>query len=70
MHQAMTQLERDKRAIRTILQQDGQATRAEIALRAGEGLGKALNCMLRTGEVVTESSSSNLYRLANVEDAA
>ena len=66
----MTQLERDKRTIRTILQQDGQATRAEIALRAGEGLGKALNCMLRTGEVVTESSSSNLYRLANVEDAA
>ena len=70
MHQAMTQLDRDKRAIRTILQQDGQASRAEIALRAGEGLGKALNSMLRTGEIVTESSSSNLYRLANVNDVA
>lgn len=49
----MTQIERDKRAIRTVLQQTGGTTRQEIAQRAGDGLSEAMIAMIESGEVVT-----------------
>ncbi len=49
----MNQLQRDKRAIRTILSQVDEATPAEILLRGGEGLtGQALLEMVSDGEVL------------------
>jgi hypothetical protein len=45
------QLDRDKAAIRTVLQQLGRATFSEIFLRAGEGLWPAMLSMLYHGEV-------------------
>ena len=49
----MTQIERDKRAIRTVLQQTGGTTRQEIAQRAGDGLSEAMIAMIESGEVIT-----------------
>lgn len=47
----MNQNQRDKRAIRTILNQMGEATYPDIALRGGEGLASPLMEMVRDGEV-------------------
>ena len=69
----MTQLERDKRAIRTVLQQTGGTTRQEIAQRAGEDLSDAMIQMIESGEVVTRDEfpqghsghpGYTIYRLA------
>lgn len=67
----MSQLERDKRAIRTVLQQTGGTTRDEIALRAGEDLRDAMVAMVASGEIVTADefvagvgAVKTVYRLA------
>lgn len=67
----MSQLERDKRAIRTVLQQTGGTTRDEISMRAGEDLGEAMKAMLESGEIVTNEEFvaeakrvRTIYRLA------
>jgi len=49
----MNQIERDKRAIRTVLQQTSGTTRQEIAQRAGDDLSEAMIGMIETGEVIT-----------------
>lgn len=59
----MNQKQRDKRAIRTVLNQLGPATYADIALRAGEGLYQALDEMVQTGEVSTTSDAPKTYSL-------
>lgn len=51
----MNQMDRDKRAIRVILQQTGGAHFDEIALRGGEGLWPALGELLDEGEVTVKS---------------
>lgn len=45
----MNQNQRDRRAIQTILEQTGEATYPEIALRGGEGLASALMEMVQEG---------------------
>lgn len=60
----MNQIERDKRAIRIVLQLLGRAPFAEIALRAGEGLYPAMRSMIEAGEVVCEKGDGTImYRL-------
>lgn len=49
---ALTQNQRDKIAIRTVLSQMGSTTFQEIALRAGEGLSSPLMEMVQAGDVV------------------
>lgn len=50
----MNQFERDKRAVRTVLEQTGGTYFDEIALRGGEGLWPALGDMLEKGEVTVK----------------
>lgn len=54
----MTQNQRDKIAIITILRQMGDATYPDIALRGGEGLASPLMEMVRAGEVIKEQDTS------------
>ena len=49
---ALTQNQRDRIAIRTVLSQMGSTTFQEIALRAGEGLSSPLMEMVKEGEVI------------------
>ena len=49
---ALSQNQRDKIAIRTVLSQMGRTTFQEIALRAGEGLASPLMEMVQAGEVI------------------
>ncbi len=49
---ALSQNQRDKIAIRTVLKQMGSTTFQEIALRAGEGLSSPLMEMVQAGEVI------------------
>lgn len=64
---------RDKRAIRTILSQVGEATYPEIALRGGEGLASPLLEMVQAGEVIrTEDPDGKFgfrvfYKLSQAE---
>lgn len=62
---ALTQNQRDKIAIRTILEQMIEATFSDIALRAGEGLGSPLMEMVQAGEVIRTQAEGKptLYRL-------
>jgi hypothetical protein len=54
----MTQNQRDKTAIITILRQMGDATYPDIALRGGEGLASPLIEMVQAGEVIREHDAS------------
>ena len=49
---ALSQNQRDKIAIRTVISQMGRTTFQEIALRAGEGLASPLMEMVQAGDVV------------------
>jgi len=49
---SLSQNQRDKIAIRTVLTQMGRTTFQHIALRAGEGLASPLMEMVQSGEVV------------------
>jgi len=49
---ALSQNQRDRIAIRTVLSQMGSTTFQEIALRAGEGLSSPLMEMVADGEVI------------------
>lgn len=49
---ALSQNQRDKIAIRTVLKEMVSTTYQEIALRAGEGLASPLTEMVRDGEVI------------------
>jgi len=69
----MNQIERDKRAIRTVLEQTGGTTRQEIAQRAGDDLSEAIIEMIESGEIVTRDEfpqgdpgypGYTIYRLA------
>lgn len=69
----MNQIERDKRAIRTVLKQTGGTTRQEIAQRAGDDLSEAMIEMIESGEIVTRDEfpqgdpgypGYTIYRLA------
>ena len=66
----MNQNQRNKRAIRTILEQVGEATYPEIALRGGEGLASSLMEMVQDREVVRDEDETRpvyqqvFYRLA------
>ena len=51
----MTQLERDKHLIRTILQQTGGTTREKIVQQGGKDLYSAMDAMLDSGEIVMNS---------------
>lgn len=69
----MNQLQRDMRAVRTVLQQTGGTYRDEIALRAGEELGDAIRTMLESGEIETRDEFvpsvgrvKTIYRLSPV----
>ena len=61
---ALSQKQRDKIAIRTILKQMGSATYPDIALRGGEGLASPLMEMVQAGEVIRETEERTTYRLA------
>lgn len=64
----MNQIQRDKRAIKTVLEQIGQATFLEIKLRAGEGLYPAMRQMIDDGEVMAQTVNDRLvYSLPLVE---
>jgi len=49
---ALSQNQRDKIAIRTVLSQMGSTTFQEIALRIGEGLSSPLMEMVQSGDIV------------------
>lgn len=64
----MNQMQRDKRAIRTVLEQVGAASFSEIALRAGEGLYPAMREMIDAGEVTCETVGDKLVYSLPKED--
>lgn len=66
----MNQLDRDKRAIRTVLEQMGEATYPELALQAGEGLCETLCAMSRRGEVERVGTNPMRFKLPPVENPA
>lgn len=51
----MNQMQRDKRAIRHVLELVGPCSFSEIALRAGEGLYPAMREMIHKGEVIASA---------------
>jgi len=51
----MNQMQRDKRAIRHVLELVGPCSFSEIALRAGEGLYPAMREMIDNGEVIAST---------------
>jgi len=54
---------RDQEVVLLLLGSQGPLTRAEILLRGGEGLGRTLSRLVRTGEVVEEEKDGQqLYR--------
>ena len=67
----MNQLQRDKRAVRTVLEQTGGTYFDDIALRGGEGLWPALKEMLDNGEVTVKEEDvpkvgrRRIFRLAS-----
>ena len=66
----MNQMQRDKRAIKTVLKLVGPTTFAEIALRAGEGLYPAMREMIDNGEVMCETINDRfVYRLPSKDEA-
>lgn len=70
----MNQNDRDKRAIRTVLEHTGGAHFDEIALRAGEGLWPVLGEMLDSGEVTVREEDvprvgrRKVFRLAEAKN--
>lgn len=62
---ALTQNQRDKIAISTVLKEMVEATFPDIALRAGEGLGSPLMEMVQAGDVIRTQveGKPTLYRL-------
>lgn len=64
----MNQMQRDKRAIRHVLELVGPCSFSEIALRAGEGLYPAMREMIDKGEVICDSKEGGVvYRLPEAE---
>ena len=68
----MTQNDRDKMAIRTIISQMVSATYPDIALRAGEGLASPLLEMVQAGDVLRHVGVDGMpttYRLPDPSTA-